>query len=105
MALNLSRETLDQVINSPIPVIIDVYATWCGPCQMMKPIFEQLAQEHQGKYLFAELNVDEFREQAIALNVSSVPTFIFMKDGKVVGRETGYMSKDKLVAKITEFVG
>lgn len=105
MALNLSRETLEQVTNSPIPVIIDVYATWCGPCQMMKPIFEQLAQEYQGKYLFAELNVDEFREQAIALNVSSVPTFIFMKDGKVVGRETGYMSKEKLVAKITEFVG
>lgn len=106
MALSLTQENVEkEVAQSKLPVIIDVYATWCGPCQQMAPIFEQLEAELGNKYKFAKINVDEARELSIRYGVTSVPTFIFIKDNKVVGKETGYMPKDELMEKITEFFG
>ncbi len=78
------------------PLIIDVFALWCGPCMSMKPSYDQLAQELGDSYTFAELNVDQARDVAISFNVTSVPTFIFIKNKAVVGREVGYMPKDDL---------
>ena len=94
-----------EVTNSDIPVIIDVFATWCGPCQMMTPIFEELTKEYQGKYKLVKVNVDEERDIAIQLGVTSVPTFIFIKDGKELTRTTGYISKDDFIAKIKSTLG
>lgn len=97
MAIAITAENFDHEIKkSANPVVIDVYATWCGPCQQMMPIFEELEKELGRQYTFAKLNVDEAREISIQFGVTSVPTFIFMKDGKIVGKETGYMSKDTL---------
>lgn len=78
------------------PLVIDVFALWCGPCMSMKPSYDQLAQELGDSYTFAELNVDQARDVAISFNVTSVPTFIFIKNKAVVGREVGYMPKDDL---------
>ena len=106
MAITVTSQNFDQEINkSEKPVIIDVYATWCGPCQMMLPIFEELEKEFSDKYKFAKLNIDEERELAIEQNVSSVPTFIFVSDGKVVGKETGYMDKESFKSKIDGILG
>jgi thioredoxin 1 len=91
-----------EVLNSPLPVIIDVYASWCGPCQQMTPIFEELEKELRTIYKFVKINVDEGRDISIQYGVSSVPTFIFIKDKKVHGKETGYMSKEDLKEKITK---
>jgi thioredoxin 1 len=103
MIVNLTKQNSKDVIEqNNNPVVIDVYATWCGPCIQMKPFFEQLATELSDKYTFAELNVDESRELAISLNVTSVPTFIFIKNKNIVGREVGYMPKEELKAKIEE---
>lgn len=104
MIITITNENYDShIIKSTKPVIIDVFATWCGPCQYMKPIFEELAEELNA-YTFAELNVDEAREIAIKFGVSSVPTFIFIKNGALAGKETGSMSKDDLKAKIQKYL-
>lgn len=85
-----------EVEQSAKPVLLDVYADWCPPCQMMAPIFEELANEYGDKYTFAKLNVDDARDISIQLGVSSIPTFIFFKDGKIAGKATGYKSKEEM---------
>lgn len=105
MIHHLTKTNLaDIVTNSTKPVIIDVYATWCPPCQQVKPVFEGLAKELSEEFTFAELNVDEARELAIAYGVTSVPTFIFIKNGEVKGKALGYMPKEVLKNKIIEFL-
>ncbi len=89
-----------EVIKSALPVVVDVYAPWCGPCRQMAPLFEELSKELEGTVKLVSLNIDEERELAIQYNVSSIPTFIFFKNGKVVGKETGFMNKDALKDKI-----
>lgn len=106
MALHLTQENIEKEVNqSALPVIIDVFAVWCGPCQQMTPIFEELEKELSSSYKFAKINVDEARELSIKYGVTSVPTFIFIKDGKVMGKETGYMAKNDLIEKIEEYLG
>lgn len=106
MAIIVSSKNFDQEVkSSPLPVIVDVFATWCGPCRQMAPIFDELAKELSNKYKFAKLNIDEDRDIAIQYNISSIPTFLFIKEGKVVGKETGYLSKDALKKKIESILG
>ncbi|MBU4270107.1 thioredoxin [Candidatus Dependentiae bacterium] len=101
----LTSQNYDTVItNSTKPVVIDVFAVWCGPCQYMAPIFEELSKELSDKYTFAKVNIDEERELSIKFNVSSIPTFIFIKNNKIVGRELGFMEKETLHKKIEEYL-
>ena len=104
MALAITKENLDKINKSPVPVILKVHAAWCGPCQQMKPIFAELEKEMSPAYLFAELNVDDARDVSIQYGITSVPTLLFFKNGEIVGRETGYMSKDALIDKINEYL-
>jgi len=103
MVVNITRHNFKQEIEeSKKPIVIDFYATWCGPCQHMEPIFESLAKEYEDKYLFAKLKVDDMKEVASYYGITSVPTFVFIKDGKVLAKEIGYMSQDDLKEKIEE---
>ena len=100
MAIVVTSQTFEkEVLKASQPVVVDVFASWCGPCRMMAPVFEELSKEMTG-YTFAKLNIDEERDLAIQYNVSSIPTFLFIKDGKLVAKENGYMGKDALKAKI-----
>lgn len=94
-----------EIEDSKKPIILDVYAPWCGPCQHMIPIFDELEKEMGQNYKFAKINVDEARELSIKYGVSSVPTFVFIKDNEVKGKETGYISKDDLKDKIKNLLG
>lgn len=106
MPVVVTKENYEaEVLNSKKPVIVDVYATWCGPCQQMEPIIEELEKELADTHKFTKINVDESRDLAVQFGVTSIPTFVFIKDGQVKGKETGYIAKDDLKAKITEYFG
>jgi thioredoxin 1 len=100
MPISVTEENFDkEVVQESKPVIVDVFATWCGPCQQMMPIIDELEKE-MSDYKFVKLNVDEARDLSIKYGVISVPTFLFMKNGEVKGKETGYIAKDALKEKI-----
>jgi thioredoxin 1 len=107
MAVSITPENYEvEIQQSNKPIILDIYATWCGPCQQMTPILEELETEFGDTYKFAKLNVDEAREISIKkYGVTSVPTFVFIKDGAVKGKETGYMSKDVFKEKMIAALG
>ncbi|MFH1644604.1 MAG: thioredoxin [bacterium] len=106
MAVKLNSSNFEaEVEKSAKPVVIDVFAEWCGPCQMMGPIFEEVEKELIEKYKFAKFNIDEERDLAIKFGVSSIPTFLFFKNAKIVGKEVGYMSKDILQSKVESLLG
>ncbi|MFC1854797.1 thioredoxin [Candidatus Dependentiae bacterium] len=106
MAKDVTKENFDsEVRNSDLPVVIDAFAPWCGPCKLLAPVFEELSTELEGKYKLLKLNVDDSRELAVEFEVMSVPTLLFFKEGKVVGRETGVMDKEALKAKMSEYFG
>jgi thioredoxin 1 len=103
MVVTITNQNVEQEIkNATIPVIVKVYASWCGPCQQMIPIFDELSKEMSGKIKFAQLNVDDARELSIEYGVTSIPTFIFLKNNNIVAKEVGYMSKDDLLTAIDE---
>ena len=90
MAKMLTSETFDkEVTESSLPVLVDVYADWCGPCKARSPVVEQLAAEYEGKVKVCKINVDDSQDIAARFGVMSIPTFIFFKDGKAAGKMVG----------------
>ena len=93
----------NEVLKSDIPVMIDFYAEWCGPCRMMSPLVEQFATEYAGKVGIGKCNVDENRELTKQFGVSSIPAIFFIKKGKIVDQHLGYCEKEVLKAKINKW--
>ena len=93
-----------EVTESTAPVVIKAFASWCGPCIQMTPIFKEVEKEFLNKVKFLELNVDQARDLAINFGITSIPTIIFIKDGKIVSKETGYMDAKTLTGAISQFI-
>lgn len=87
----------EEVLNSKEPVLVDFYADWCGPCKMMAPVVEELANELQGKGKAGKINVDQNQDLAMKYNVMSIPTLIIFKEGKEVSRFVGVTDKKELL--------
>lgn len=95
MTLHLTQENFEkEVVQSKVPVIIDFYADWCGPCRMMAPVFEEISKEYSGKVSFLKLNTEEQPEIAEAFEVMSIPSLVVVRDGKEIGRMVGFAPKN-----------
>ncbi len=93
-----------EVIKSDIPVLVDFWAVWCGPCKMIAPEVEKLSEEKKGLLKVGKLNVDENRDTAIKFSITSIPTLLLFKDGQVAKKLVGAMSKDRILSEINTFI-
>ncbi|MBO4534748.1 MAG: thioredoxin [Clostridia bacterium] len=101
MEIKLTKANFKQeVLESPIPVLVDFFATWCGPCRMIAPFLEEIAEEYEGKVKVGKVNVDEEEALAIEYKVSAIPLVLLFKGGKVVAQSLGYKSKADLAAML-----
>ena len=92
----------EEVMNSQIPVLLDFWASWCGPCKMASPIVDSVAEELDGKVKVGKINVDEESELANQFNIESIPTLVVINNGKIVNESIGVMSKDEIMSMIEE---
>ena len=98
------RNFTKQVERSPLPVLLDFWAPWCGPCRMVAPIVDQLAKELSGKVRVGKLNVDENQRTAANFSVQSIPTLLVLKDGREVDRIVGAQSKEAITRRLKAYL-
>lgn len=100
-AMNVTMSNFDEVKNSEKPVLLDFYAVWCGPCQMVSPLVDSIAEENP-QYLVGKINVDEEQQLAQMFDVENIPTLIVMKNGKVVHRAVGSRPNAQILAMLED---
>lgn len=94
-AINLTNENYESILNSNSPVVVDFWATWCGPCRMVSPVIEDLANEFEGKTSICKLNVDELPDVASYYKIMSIPTVMIFKNGEVIDKAVGVRTKEE----------
>ncbi|MGD9110581.1 MAG: thioredoxin [Phycisphaerales bacterium] len=90
----------DLVHNSDVPVLVDFWAPWCGPCKMVAPVMEEIAGEYAGKAKICKINTDEHREAAIEFDINAIPTIMLFKDGQIEKKWVGLASKKDITGEI-----
>ena len=104
MEVTITNQNLEQVLKSSSVVVVDFWATWCGPCRMLAPTVEEVSELMEGKAVVAKCNVDEVREVAMKYRIMSIPTLIYFKNGEVVEKTVGVVSKEDIVSKINSLL-
>ena len=92
------------VLKSELPVVVDFWASWCGPCKMIAPLLEDAAKKYAGQLIIAKIDIDEDSEVAESLGIQSIPTLLYVRNGEIVDRTVGSMSAADLDKKIQEFL-
>lgn len=99
--IKVDKNNFEEIKSSEKTVLLDFYAEWCGPCRMVSPIVDEIANENP-QYLVGKINVDEENELAAAFNVMSIPTLVVMKDGKIINQSAGAKSKAQILAMLED---
>ena len=94
-----------EVLRSTLPVLVDLWAAWCGPCRLIAPVVEELAGKYQGKMKMGKLNVDDYPQVAGQYRIMNIPTLLLFKDGQEVDRIVGVVPKEELTRRIERVIG
>lgn len=89
-----------EVLKSDVPVLVDFWATWCGPCRMLSPVLTEIAEQYEGKLKVAKVNVDEEPELAMKFKVASIPMLLYFKNGEIFNKSIGFAPKDEIEAML-----
>ena len=104
--IHVSDETFEQVVlNSPLPVMVDFWAPWCGPCRMIAPVVEDLAAKYEGRAVIVKVNTDENPDVPTGLGIMGIPTVILFQDGEEVDRVVGFAPGNTLEGKLKALIG
>ena len=104
MARAVTDANFAEILNTDQPVMVDFWATWCGPCKAISPIIDELAAEYEGKAVIAKCNVDECDDVPMTYGLRSIPTLLFFKNGELVDRHVGMTTKADIAAKIDKLL-
>ncbi len=102
MEITITKENFEaEVLNSDKPVLVDFWATWCGPCKMIAPVIGEIAEEYKDTLKVGKINVDTEGELAVKYGVMSIPTLLLFKDGEVVKKSVGFAPKEQLIEEFS----
>ena len=100
----ITDNNIEEILAAEQPVLIDFWATWCGPCRVLAPTVDEIAAEYEGRVVVAKCNVDDCEDLAVRFGIRNIPTLMYFKGGEMVGRSAGLVSKAEIESKLAELI-